>query len=60
MTDEVLTTEIRPEERPYEETLRPRRLTEFVGQERLTTNLGVFISAARDRGEALDKGRFRA
>jgi len=58
VTDEVLTTEIRPEERPYEETLRPRRLTEFVGQERLTTNLGVFISAARDRGEALDHALF--
>ena len=58
MTDEVLTTDIAPEERPYEETLRPRRLTEFVGQERLKTNLGVFIGAARDRSEALDHALF--
>jgi len=40
------------------ETLRPRRLAEFVGQTRLTSNLGVFINAARDRGEALDHALF--
>ena len=58
MTDEVLTTEPQTEERPFEETLRPRRLAEFVGQTRLSTNLGVFIAAARDRGEALDHTLF--
>jgi len=58
VTDEVLTTEPQPEERPLEESLRPRRLAEFVGQTRLTTNLGVFINAARDRGEALDHTLF--
>lgn len=58
MSDEVLMTEPQPEERPFEETLRPRRLTEFVGQTRLATNLSVFINAARDRGEALDHTLF--
>ena len=58
MSDGVLTTEPQPEERPFEETLRPRRLSEFVGQARLTSNLGVFINAARDRGEALDHALF--
>jgi Holliday junction DNA helicase RuvB len=58
VTDEVLTGDVRPEELPLEETLRPRRLAEFVGQERLTTNLGVFVKAARDRGEALDHALF--
>jgi len=58
VSDEVLTTEPQPEERPFEESLRPRRLTEFVGQTRLSTNLGVFIAAARDRGEALDHTLF--
>jgi Holliday junction DNA helicase RuvB len=58
MTDEVLTTEPQPGERPFEETLRPRHLTEFVGQTRLTSNLGVFINAARHRGEALDHALF--
>jgi Holliday junction DNA helicase RuvB len=54
MTSEVLTPDVGPGEKRFEETLRPRRLGEFVGQTRLVTNLGVFISAARDRGESLD------
>lgn len=43
-----------PDERGIEETLRPRSLEEFVGQERLCENLRVFIQAARQRGEPLD------
>ncbi|HEU0025310.1 MAG TPA: hypothetical protein VFQ12_11795, partial [Thermoleophilaceae bacterium] len=35
-------------------SLRPRRLEDFVGQERVKDQLGVFIQAARARGEALD------
>ncbi len=54
MTSEVLTPDIGPGEKRFEETLRPRRLEEFVGQSRLVANLSVFISAARDRGETLD------
>ncbi|MGH7055370.1 MAG: AAA family ATPase, partial [Stellaceae bacterium] len=37
-----------------EASLRPQSLAEFVGQERLRDNLGVFIRAARERHEALD------
>jgi Holliday junction DNA helicase RuvB len=54
MTSEVLTPDLGPGEKRFEETLRPRRLEEFIGQDRLVTNLGVFMSAARDRGESLD------
>jgi len=43
-----------PAERDVEAGLRPRSLTEFVGQERLLSNLRVGIQAARARGEALD------
>jgi len=35
-------------------TLRPRFLTEFVGQEKLKENLAVYIEAAKQRGEHLD------
>jgi Holliday junction DNA helicase RuvB len=42
------------EERSVEESLRPRSLREMVGQRRLAENLGVFIEAARQRGDALD------
>lgn len=51
---EVLSGGLGPDERPVEDTLRPRRLAEFVGQKRLVSNLEVFIAAARHRGEALD------
>jgi Holliday junction DNA helicase RuvB len=39
-------------------TLRPRRLAEFIGQQQLRANLGVFIEAARSRREALDHALF--
>jgi holliday junction DNA helicase RuvB len=35
-------------------SLRPRRLEDFVGQERVKEQLSVFIEAAKARGEALD------
>jgi Holliday junction DNA helicase RuvB len=35
-------------------SLRPQRLTEFIGQEKARANLSVFIEAARGRQEALD------
>lgn len=38
----------------YEASLRPERLAEYVGQETIKENLGVFLAAARQRGEALD------
>ncbi|MFN3689587.1 MAG: Holliday junction branch migration DNA helicase RuvB, partial [Fimbriimonadales bacterium] len=44
----------RLEEASSEATLRPQRLSEFVGQQQLKENLSVFIQAARGRGEALD------
>ena len=38
----------------FESTLRPKSLTDYVGQEKAKGNLRVFIDAARKRGEALD------
>lgn len=43
-----------PEEERFEQTLRPQRLDEFIGQDRLKKNLRVFIEAARQRKEPLD------
>ncbi|MCS7208484.1 MAG: Holliday junction branch migration DNA helicase RuvB [Fimbriimonadales bacterium] len=42
------------DEASSEATLRPQRLTEFIGQQQLKENLSIFIQAARARGEALD------
>ncbi len=49
-----LITPERREEDAGEASLRPQRLSEFVGQEQARKNLGVFIEAARARREALD------
>jgi Holliday junction DNA helicase RuvB len=44
----------RNEDDQLETSLRPRALSEFVGQQQARENLSVFIEAARARGEALD------
>ena len=41
-------------EEELDRTLRPQRLADFVGQPAVKEQLGVFIEAARARGEALD------
>jgi holliday junction DNA helicase RuvB len=41
-------------EEEFERSLRPKRLSEFVGQSSVKDQLAVFIEAARARGEALD------
>ena len=38
----------------FDVSLRPKILTEYVGQSKVKENLKVFISAARSRGESLD------
>jgi Holliday junction DNA helicase RuvB len=42
------------EEEAFERALRPQRLAEYVGQARAREQLDIFITAARQRGEALD------
>ncbi|MBA3439049.1 MAG: Holliday junction branch migration DNA helicase RuvB [Pyrinomonadaceae bacterium] len=43
-----------PEDSQAEAGLRPRRLSEYVGQPKITSNLKIFLSAAQARREALD------
>jgi holliday junction DNA helicase RuvB len=43
-----------PAEDDLDRSLRPKRLDDFVGQERIKEQLAVFIEAAKGRGEALD------
>lgn len=42
------------EDRVLEDTLRPRTLDEFIGQQQLKDNLKVYLKAAKARGEAVD------
>ncbi len=49
-----LSTEMDPSEVDLEATLRPRRLTEFVGQARVREQLELVLEGARRRGDAPD------
>ena len=54
MAEHVLTPTRDPSEARFEESLRPHSLAEYIGQEKVTANLAVFITAARSRSESLD------
>src|SRR5687768_16370000 len=43
-----------PQEEAFERALRPQHLQEYIGQEKIRDQLGIFIEAARKRNEALD------
>lgn len=50
-----------PDETLYrvkDDSIRPSRLDDFIGQEELRENLKVFLNAARDRGQAMDHTLF--
>jgi Holliday junction DNA helicase RuvB len=38
----------------FDQALRPKNLTDLIGQDRVKENLGIIIAAARQRGEPLD------
>jgi Holliday junction DNA helicase RuvB len=42
------------EDEHFDNTLRPEHFSDFIGQEAIKENLGVFVEAAKRRGEALD------
>lgn len=52
--DRIIAPEKTPQEEALERALRPRALDEYVGQEKIRSQLSIFIEAARRRGEALD------
>ena len=54
MSDDRLVTGNEREGEEAEASLRPRLLSEFIGQEQARANLKVFIAAAKARGDALD------
>jgi Holliday junction DNA helicase RuvB len=54
MTDPRILTASRVEDDAQDESLRPKRLDDYIGQDRIREQLQVAIQAARQRGEALD------
>jgi Holliday junction DNA helicase RuvB len=54
MDDRIVTAARVDEDAQYEAGLRPRTLNDYIGQDRVRENLEVSITAARQRGDALD------
>lgn len=52
--DRIVTTSYSPEDSDTDNSLRPRSLNEYIGQEKVKENLSIYIEAARFRGESLD------
>ncbi|MFH1223949.1 MAG: Holliday junction branch migration DNA helicase RuvB, partial [Pseudomonadota bacterium] len=53
-TERNLCPTLNEEEKQFEQSLRPKNLSEFIGQDSLKEKLALFIQAAKARGEALD------
>ncbi|MEE0059168.1 MAG: Holliday junction branch migration DNA helicase RuvB [[Bacteroides] pectinophilus] len=54
MERRVISTESFVEDEKLENSLRPMKLEEYIGQERVKSNLKVYIEAARNRKDVLD------
>ena len=54
MTSQFLAPALKEGDEEVEQSLRPRRLDDFVGQERVKEQLEIALEAAKARGEALD------
>ena len=54
MSERIVSSTVRAEERTVEQTLRPRTLSDYIGQERVVENLRISLEAAKGRGEPLD------
>jgi len=54
MTERVISSEISNFDEPFEQSLRPQLLAQYIGQEKIKHNLEIFIEAAKMRNESLD------
>lgn len=52
--DRFLSGDQKPEDIRLDDTLRPQRLVDYPGQERVKEELSIYIAAAKQRGDALD------
>ncbi|GAB4506360.1 MAG: Holliday junction branch migration DNA helicase RuvB [Anaerolineales bacterium] len=54
MRERITSGKPQAQDRTVDADLRPKRLSEYIGQERLKENLRIFLEAAKGRGEPLD------
>jgi Holliday junction DNA helicase RuvB len=52
--DRITSGDVQEDDESFDSTLRPRRLGEFIGQEKLKDNLSIAVQAALKRDEPLD------
>ena len=52
--DRIISAGLGNEDDAFDRAIRPRQLVEYIGQEAVKTQMEIFISAARNRSEALD------
>jgi len=52
--ERIVDPEVPEEEREFDAALRPRRIDEFVGQDRVKEQLALLVDGARARGETVD------
>lgn len=50
----IVTSDFTSEDSDIENSLRPKTLDDYIGQEKVKENLRIYIEAAKGRGEALD------
>jgi Holliday junction DNA helicase RuvB len=50
----IVSGKLSPEDNSLDANLRPRRLSDFIGQQKVKYNLEIGIKAAQKRGEAID------
>lgn len=50
----TIETKITEEDKKIETTLRPQKLSDYIGQSQIKESVGISIKAAKNRGEALD------
>ncbi len=51
---DIANNNLNPQEREFENSIRPQAMDAFSGQPQLIENISIFIKAAKMRGEALD------
>jgi Holliday junction DNA helicase RuvB len=54
MSDRLVSPKMSEEEQAIETSLRPRRLADYIGQEKIKENLSILLEAARRRNESVD------
>lgn len=54
MEERVLSGEAMMNDQSFEQSLRPQKLSQYIGQDKVKSNLAVFIEAAKMRRETLD------